>query len=153
MIRFIDLRHHTDDLAGDRFAFFDTLTNTFVTDDMGCQVWETIGQFDQGYNGPHKLARFVELTPEWAKHAAPDREVYKLEVRDGDDVMPHAHAQNEDGSAACHVPLAPVVLEALAGRKCAYFYGSQVFAYDDTIGAIEGQIVIDFNAEAEGQTW
>lgn len=148
MIRFIDLRHVADDI-GERFAFWDTVTDRFVADDMGCQAWDTIGDFAQGYQGD-ELPRYVGLTPEWAKHAAPEREVYKLEVRDGDDVRPHAHAQNEDGSAACHVPLAPVVLEALAGRKLAYFYGSQVLAYDETIGAIEGQVVIDFSAEAPG---
>ena len=71
MIRFIDLRHHADDLAGDRFAFFDTVTDTFVADDMGCQVWDTIGEFASGYQPTetHPLSRFVGLTPEWAKHA------------------------------------------------------------------------------------
>lgn len=152
MIRFIDLRHVAEDIGGDRFAFFDTVTCAFVTDNMDCQTWGTIGEFAQGYGGI-ELARFVQLTPEWAKHAEPEREVYKLEVKDHGSMRAHAHACNEDDSATCHVPLAPVVLEAMAGRKVAYFYGAQVLAYDETIGAIEGQIVIDFNAEAKDQTW
>ncbi len=67
MIRFIDLRHHTEDLGGDRFAFWDTVTDTFVTDDIGCQTWETIDQFTEGYLGPQKIERFIALTPGWAK--------------------------------------------------------------------------------------
>lgn len=162
MIRFIDLRHHADDI-GERFAFWDTVIDRFVSDDMGNQAWETIGQFAQGYKptDSQPLKRFVGLAPEWAKHSPPEREVYKIELRVADGMplpgaprqLTHAHAQNEDGSAACHVPLSPLVLGALQGRKITYFYGEQVYGYDASVGAIEGQIVIDFNDEAEGQTW
>lgn len=156
MIRFIDLRHHTDDLAGSRFAFFDTVTDTFVADDMGCQVWEAIGQFAQGYKltAAHPLERFVGLTPEWAKHAVPDREVFKVEAFPAlEDRFSVGHATNEDGSAQCHMPLSPLVLGAMQGRSVAYFYGEQAYGYDGTIGAIEGAIVIDFDAEVEDQSW
>lgn len=152
MIRFVDLRHVAEDLGGYRFAFWDTVTDRFISDDVGWQAWKTIGHFAQGYQG-NELERFVGLTPEWAKHAAPEREIFKLEVRDAADTLPHAHACNENGSAACRVPLSPLVLEALQGRLVAYFYGAQVLAYDETIGAIEGQIVIDFDDEAESQKW
>lgn len=71
MIRFIDLRHHHEDM-GERFAFWDTVTNRFIEDDMKCQAWETIGEFAQGYQGD-ELDRFVGLTPEWAKHAVSEQ--------------------------------------------------------------------------------
>ncbi len=72
LIRFIDLRHHADDI-GDRFAFWDTVTDRFVSDDMGCQAWTTIDEFVQGYQGD-ELDRFVGLTPEWAKRAPAQEE-------------------------------------------------------------------------------
>lgn len=153
MIRFIDLRHVAEDI-GERFAFWNTVTDRFIADDMGDQAWETIGDFIQGYNGSYELARFVRLTPEWAKHAALEREVFKLEVDLATaDSMPMARATNKDGSAQCVVPLSPLVLGALQGRKLAYFYGEQVFGVDASVGAIEGQIVINFDTEAEGQSW
>ncbi len=151
MIRFIDLRHVAEDLGGDRFAFFDTVTDRFIEDDMKCHTWETIGQFAQGYKPTEvqPLSRFVGLTPEWAKHAVPDREVFKVELHS----IVQATARNRDESAMCHVPLSPLVLNAMQGRKVAYFYGEQAYGFDESVGAIEGQIVIDFDAEAEGPTW
>ncbi len=41
MIRFIDLRHHEEDI-GDRFAFWNTVTDRFISDDMDRQAWTTI---------------------------------------------------------------------------------------------------------------
>lgn len=153
MIRFIDLRHHTDDLAGCRFAFYDTVTDRFVEDDINGHTWETINQFAQGYNGSHEIARFVALTPEWAKHAAPDKEAFKLEIEDQGSMRAYATARNLDGSAACHVPLSPSILQAMQGRSVAYFYGEQTYGIEKNIGAIEGQIVINFSDEAEGESW
>ncbi len=151
MIRFIDLRHVSEDLGGARFAFWDTVVDRFVFDAMKDQAWETIGQFAQGYNPTESqpLSRFVGLTPEWAKHAVPDREVFKVELHSA----VQATARNQDESATCHVPLSPLVLNAMQGRKVAYFYGEQAYGFDQSVGAIEGQIVIDFDAEAEGPTW
>lgn len=152
MIRFVDLRHVADDIGGDRFAFYDTVTDTFVADDMGAQTWETIGDFARGYQGD-ELGRFVDLSPEWAKHAAPEREIFKVEVHREPKTLPVASATNKSGSACCKVPLAPVVLEALAGREVAYFYGVEAYGFDDEIGAIVGSIVIDFEADAGDQPW
>ncbi len=67
MIRFIDLRHHEGDISG-RFAFWDTVTDRFVSDDIGCQAWDTIDEFAQGYRGT-EADHFMRLTPEWAKTA------------------------------------------------------------------------------------
>lgn len=155
MIRFIDLRHVAEDI-GERFAFWDTVTDRFIADDMGCQAWETIGQFALGYSGD-EIQRFVGLTPEWAKYAPADREVFRVEVIPAtSSSVAQAFARNEDGSAGCRIPLSPVVLEALRGRPLVYFWGKQVLTVDEAVGAIEGQIVIDFDDEVTGgkePTW
>ena len=67
MIRFIDLRHVSEDLGGDRFAFFDTVTNCFISDDIGKHTWVTLSGFIVGCLDSN-LLRYVDLTPEWAKN-------------------------------------------------------------------------------------
>lgn len=65
MIRFIDLRKAQ--IAGGRFAFFDTVTDTFITDDMGDQTWDTVGEFTENYRSNEELDRFIKLIPKWAE--------------------------------------------------------------------------------------
>lgn len=70
MIRFIDLRHHEEDLAGDRFAFFNTVTGQFLSDDVGTQTWGTLQDFETDIScGPDAeyKDRCVALVPEWLK--------------------------------------------------------------------------------------
>lgn len=154
MIRFIDLRHCGDDIEG-RFAFYDTVVDRFVEDAAGAHTWEKISEFAQSYTPTEALPlqRFVAMAPPWARHAEQGHEPYKIEMIQAEGELPRGHASNKDGSSTCAVPLSPVVLNGLAGRKVAYFLGTQTFGADPTIGAVVGQIVIDFEHEVEGVAW
>lgn len=154
MIRFVDLRHA--EIAGYRFAFWDTATDRFV-EAGGDQAWDTLQGFalaaePEGLDVP----RFVALAPEWARHAPPDREIFKVEIPvqvvDSGGGF-EATAYNEDRSASCTIPLAPMILEAMAGRSVAYFFGEQTYGVDPSVGAIMGVVAIDFAAEAPEQSW
>ena len=65
MIRFCDLREA--DIAGGRFAFFDTVVGRFF-ECSGQQAWDTFKDFEIDYRGEYRdgLLRFEKLCPEWA---------------------------------------------------------------------------------------
>lgn len=68
MIRFVDMR--AADIAGSRFAFFDTVKDRFVQK-AGEHAWETWGDFEEvcGMVDPdddqHPIDRFRGLCPAW----------------------------------------------------------------------------------------
>jgi len=62
VIRFIDLRAAD---IGARFAFFDTVTDTFRMY-SGYQVWDNWRDFKQDYTGD-ELDRYEALLPDWLR--------------------------------------------------------------------------------------
>ena len=73
MIRFIDLRHHEEDLGGERFAFWNTVVDEFVKDAMGCQAWAVMSEFDAGDGDDGYASRCASVAPEWAHRPAERR--------------------------------------------------------------------------------
>lgn len=71
MIRFVDIRHAE---TGYRFAFWDTVTDSFVTF-AGDQAWDTAGEFlisVYAANQKDIAGRFLGLLPEWTKTGVDD---------------------------------------------------------------------------------
>lgn len=71
MIRFIDLRHHEGDLGGPRFAFFDTVTDTFMPF-AGEQVFDTLADFREAAANSPNLDRCIRLCPDWTRTVPPN---------------------------------------------------------------------------------
>jgi hypothetical protein len=150
MIHFIDLRHAN--IEGVRFAFFDAEACSFVPDSIGRQAWDTIGAFVAAMP-EGTLHEYASLVPEWSKYARSEIEVFKVARVQEANALPHVRVTNEDGTATGSFPFAPVIAAALRGRDVAYFEGEQTFETDGASGAIEGEILVDFNSEVEGPTW
>lgn len=69
MIRFIDLRHHEDDIQA-RFAFFCTVTDTFIAFG-GEQTFDTVADFQEAAANSSSLDRCTRLCPDWAHEPDP----------------------------------------------------------------------------------
>ena len=68
MIRFIDLRHHLDDISA-QFAWWDTITDKFLEYD-GNMAWWCWNNFEHDYHiakreQDYDLERFKSLCPQW----------------------------------------------------------------------------------------
>lgn len=68
MIRFVDIRNQD---IGDRFAFYDTVTETFV-DFSGVQTWNTWGELkdwiyidETPLASPEYVQRLKSVCPDW----------------------------------------------------------------------------------------
>ena len=78
MIRFVDLR--PAEIAGVRFAFWDTVRDRFVQGLAGEQGWGTWREFVEDMPGritgtPHDCTdRFLGLVPFWAHSEMPEAE-------------------------------------------------------------------------------
>lgn len=70
MIRFIDLRGMS---TGYRFAFFDTVTDSFVK--VGSdQVWRDRADLTESLGGDPRGPRLLGFLPEWADTPAEDED-------------------------------------------------------------------------------
>lgn len=65
MINFIDLRDQAPLLEGGRFAFWDTTTSSFVSDDDGTHTWATLQEFQECLSDPILVKRCCRLAPDW----------------------------------------------------------------------------------------
>ena len=63
MIRFINLTGQVFPDDDTYFAWYDTITSTFMTF-TGCQTWDCWGDFVEDYDGDD-LERFRRLMPRW----------------------------------------------------------------------------------------
>lgn len=67
MLRIIDMREAT---SSDRaFAVWDTITDSFLTDDYGCQCWDTVEELvvdSKQSISKERIMRIVQLAPDWA---------------------------------------------------------------------------------------
>lgn len=63
MIRFIDLRGQE---TGARFAFFDTVTDSFIGP-PSWQTWDTEAELRIDLQGDPRLERMAGLLPDWAR--------------------------------------------------------------------------------------
>jgi len=76
MIRFVDLRYQG---IGYRFAFWDTVTDTFISIDDS-QAWDTFEEFESEYMTYHNaidrqiLDRYKSLCPKWTFHQPTNEE-------------------------------------------------------------------------------
>lgn len=68
MIRFIDLRHHAEEI-GERFAFWDTVVDRFV-DAGGEQAWSEWAAFAEAVD-PAFAERCRRLAPSWVHAPSP----------------------------------------------------------------------------------
>ena len=72
MIRFVDMREA--DIAGIRFAFWDTVTDSFIKADVdGSTAWDNWAEFEDLFSDEtENLQRFKRLLPAWAFESSPD---------------------------------------------------------------------------------
>ena len=67
MIRFVDLGQQIDGDGPRHFAFFNTVTDQFMTFD-GEEVFETVEEFKLAASGSYQLDRYLGLIPkDWGK--------------------------------------------------------------------------------------
>lgn len=87
MIRFVDMR--AADIAGSRFAFWNTTTDSFVP--LIGYAWDTWAEFEEEYQEEHTvrfsnnypLERFKALCPPWAFEPVPEEGVCFRCLREG----------------------------------------------------------------------
>lgn len=71
MIVFIDLRNYEEDFGGNHFAFWDTITSSFLKDVSACQAWTSLEDFEDSMGDDDRVERCKRLMPDWALKGQP----------------------------------------------------------------------------------
>lgn len=85
MIRFIDIREQG---TGDRFAFWDTVTDSWVCVD-GDYAWSLWEDFAKAAEGILDLSRYRSLCPDWVdvEDSLDEERVVHFKITDGPDIF------------------------------------------------------------------